>query len=586
MNQNLDLSYETVNDSSYLAVRFSAEAEVVNYQLAMMMENEIKGFLPAFKRMMNGETVIYYNITSKIPLSQLLDKRKLKREELTRLIRGILSAIQDCAEYRLPESGILLEPEYIYVNPSNCEPGVLFLPLSGQTGKTIRELIQDLILHGKLELSNDNFIQVLLNALNEEPFSNKRLEECIQQLACVEKQGQRGAFAGNQTTAPIPERRSERELQPEPRMAESGSVSGAAGRSFNTGMETANASALSKPKKEKAERLNAEETEKKAEASLTSASNDNKKKKEGKKGNLKFLLVQPVLLAVLAAAFVSGLFFDGSGNLVINHVLAVGIVVLLLEVILYREIYINKAEGTDEGTKKTKKKTAEKKKEKPEKAGKKSKAKGKAESTKRPSLSGQPEAASESIQPLPAVRPAFSSAEAARPKAADLSEKQEDMDLGGNWNQAPQNAVWNGEFQSGLSAASGSFGKDMEDTMLAEETELWSEEEVQGTGAPAYLEFFENGSVSRIPLGKQEGVLIGRLRSQADFVVMNARVGKVHAKFFADNGQYFVVDINSKNGTFINGSSQRITSNVPYPLHDNDRITLADSEFTLRCPQG
>lgn len=565
MNQNVTLSYETVKDSSYLAVRLSAEAEIVNYQLAMMMDNEIKGFLPAFKRIMNGEMVIYYNITSKIPLSQLLEKRKLKREEFLRLVSGMLSAIQESAEYRLPESGIVLEPDSIYVNPSNCEPELLFLPLSGQTGKTMRELIRDLVLHGKLELSNDNFIQVLLNTLNEEPFSTKRLEECIRQFA--EKPKQNRAFVEKKTTPSVQEKRPERELYSDHKRAE-GTGESADGFIKAPDANPVSGNEAKSSKKARSEVLKAAEEE------------NTEKTSPSKKGNLKFFLVQPVILAVIAATAVSGLFFDEAGNLVINHVLAVGIAAVLLEVILYREIYINKAEGKDDSIKKSKKKAPEKKKEKPVKAGKKPNVKGKAESAKRPSLSGQPEAVTEAIQ-----QPKIDSPKAFQPEAASLDVKREYTAPNGDWPGASQNAVWNGGFSSGNAPLSESFGKSMEDTMLAEETELWSEGDVQGESAAAYLEFFENGSVNRIPLGKPEGVLIGRLRSQADFVVTNARVGKVHAKFFAENGQYFVVDINSKNGTFINGSSQRITSNVPYPLQDNDRITLADSEFTIRCPQ-
>ena len=70
-----------------------------------------------------------------------------------------------------------------------------------------------------------------------------------------------------------------------------------------------------------------------------------------------------------------------------------------------------------------------------------------------------------------------------------------------------------------------------------------------------------------------------------DFVVKSPKVGKIHARFFYENGQYFVVDINSKNGTYINGSGMRIDSNMAYPLHDKDRIMLADSEFTIRCTE-
>ena len=110
------------------------------------------------------------------------------------------------------------------------------------------------------------------------------------------------------------------------------------------------------------------------------------------------------------------------------------------------------------------------------------------------------------------------------------------------------------------------------------ETELWD----YSTEGEAYLEYYVNGVMTRVPLDKQS-VLIGRLSRQVDFAVANPNVGKIHAEFINMNGNIYVKDLNSKNGTYINRNGQRINSNVPYPLKDNDRISLADSEFTLRC---
>lgn len=115
-------------------------------------------------------------------------------------------------------------------------------------------------------------------------------------------------------------------------------------------------------------------------------------------------------------------------------------------------------------------------------------------------------------------------------------------------------------------------------TELGGETELWEGDQDGG----AYLEYYVNGVMSRVPLNRPS-TLIGRLSSQVDFAVSNPKVGKIHAEFLNQNGQIYVKDQNSKNGTYINRSGQRINSNIPYPLKDNDQISLADSEFILRC---
>ena len=88
--------------SSYLAAAFSPQAGLVNYQLEMLAANEISHFLPVTKRVMNGETVAYYNISSKIALSQIMSRRKLSKMELVQILKGFLSAAEDGEQYQLP----------------------------------------------------------------------------------------------------------------------------------------------------------------------------------------------------------------------------------------------------------------------------------------------------------------------------------------------------------------------------------------------------------------------------------------------------------------------------------------------------
>ena len=98
----------------------------------------------------------------------------------------------------------------------------------------------------------------------------------------------------------------------------------------------------------------------------------------------------------------------------------------------------------------------------------------------------------------------------------------------------------------------------------------------------AYLEYYENGLATRINISK-EYIVVGKLRGQCDFIISNNKISKMHAEFINRNGEYFVKDYNSTNGTYINGSNQRIQSNTEYPIFNGDRITLANVDLTFRC---
>ena len=179
MNEQLKISYETLGVSSYMTVQCPSGMEVIHYQLETLMSNDIANLLAASRQLMDGETVIYYNITSQIPLSQVLEKRKLKRKELLNLIEGVILAVRDASAYRLPAEGIVMEPEYIYVDPGTCKPTFPYLPVEQSKEWGVKELISDLIMHDKLEMSGDNLVQVLLKELNDPSFSMERLENCL-----------------------------------------------------------------------------------------------------------------------------------------------------------------------------------------------------------------------------------------------------------------------------------------------------------------------------------------------------------------------------------------------------------------------
>ncbi len=57
----------------------------------------------------------------------------------------------------------------------------------------------------------------------------------------------------------------------------------------------------------------------------------------------------------------------------------------------------------------------------------------------------------------------------------------------------------------------------------------------------------------------------------------NMRVGKHHAMIFFDGSAYYITDLGSRNGTWVNGT--RVQGAVP--LHQSDMIHAGDSDFIV-----
>ena len=85
------------------------------------------------------------------------------------------------------------------------------------------------------------------------------------------------------------------------------------------------------------------------------------------------------------------------------------------------------------------------------------------------------------------------------------------------------------------------------------------------------------GKEVNIPLARLP-LTIGKLESMSDFVINDASVSKMHARFEERGGKVCVCDLNSTNGTLVNG--EIIDINTPIPLDPGDTLRFGRSSFT------
>lgn len=84
----------------------------------------------------------------------------------------------------------------------------------------------------------------------------------------------------------------------------------------------------------------------------------------------------------------------------------------------------------------------------------------------------------------------------------------------------------------------------------------------------------------KIPLNKPV-FRIGKERSYVDyFIGDNTAISRSHANIVNRNGEFFVVDTNSTNHTYVNGNM--IQCNVETPLSNGTRIRFANEEFEFK----
>ena len=101
------------------------------------------------------------------------------------------------------------------------------------------------------------------------------------------------------------------------------------------------------------------------------------------------------------------------------------------------------------------------------------------------------------------------------------------------------------------------------------------------------------GREFKIDAPGSEGYIIGRSDNDreyltdidlADFDARNKGVSRRHAVLVRYKGQVYVLDLQSVNGTFLNG--ERLLSEVPYPIQAGDRLSLANLNLSIQQTVG
>ena len=122
--------------------------------------------------------------------------------------------------------------------------------------------------------------------------------------------------------------------------------------------------------------------------------------------------------------------------------------------------------------------------------------------------------------------------------------------------------------------------KDVEKRKKTEEvSEGFGETMVLSSGAvkgPATLVSREPGELATIYLD-QDITVIGKLKTAADAVINVPTVSRIHAKIRRRDGEYYLTDLNSRNGTSVNG--QILKNGEDRLLEDEDEVDFAQARY-------
>ncbi|HHW48865.1 MAG TPA: FHA domain-containing protein [Clostridiaceae bacterium] len=509
VRERFDFSYESSAAASYLVISGDVSEKVLEYHVEMVSNNAIPHIINFDYRRMDSKICFYYDVTSKLALSHFLKRGRITRSGFLTILSDISKTLVDCKNYLLSDRCFLLDPDYMYINPSSMEVSMVYVPVAVDMdiNSEFREFATNLILYSvNIDDSNDNYLQKVLYYLKAEPFNIFEFYKSINMLQIGYSISAAGGCNGSTDSVKTGEALSEKQSL----------------------KDKENEAPIKKKQGFPIPQPRDQEDVKKGV----------KKKAEGKSpSGLKLKPVRGILLSqlILAAALIlTPVYLKLSGKDAIINYLGVVIVIIALDILALKALYGKRGVGINNSEKNGNRKNL------PTLQDNKVN-KVQMETAKKTSNKKIYEAGSNTI---------YGTA------------------LNANGSNIPF-GICNGNIPGRSTPTAGRISND---TVILGPS----------LRKHAFLKGNNNGVFEIIEITRPD-FLIGRLKEHVDYVCANNAIGKVHAQIIKRDGLYFIKDMNSRNGTYLN--NVRIDPGKEYEIKNNDRITLANSEYTFVVPE-
>jgi hypothetical protein len=176
---NTNLIYELKQDE---------QADMVAIEMIQQNSN-IPGLLKMIYTQNNSQRVLKYNITSKITLQQLLERNVTKKTIISVLINTIRTLIS-ADEYLLEQDCFVLDMEKVFVDISSYEVGMIYLPIKIEKKNVDYSVFfKNLILISKYDESeNCEYVAQIISYLNSASFSLVGFYDYLHQVGGLQKE--------------------------------------------------------------------------------------------------------------------------------------------------------------------------------------------------------------------------------------------------------------------------------------------------------------------------------------------------------------------------------------------------------------
>ncbi len=167
---------------NYMVITEGEEFQAQPYCIQMLEQQVLQGLLPMERRSMDNLTSYYYDITGRQSIRNLYDKSTLSLFKVKSLLTDVMETIENTYEYLLPEDDYVLTPELIFYDLISNKVSLCYLP---GYNKDIKEQMICLLeyLMNKVDYNDKDAVMLvyqLYGVSREEGFTLRKIQEGLE----------------------------------------------------------------------------------------------------------------------------------------------------------------------------------------------------------------------------------------------------------------------------------------------------------------------------------------------------------------------------------------------------------------------
>ena len=192
--------FENQGTNTYLVYEVGAEDTLDNMSLGMLTNNKIPGLASTLFTQRDSTKYVKYNVSAKISVSQFFSGA-VNKKRLIGVFSGIVDAMLSAEDYMIDPNSILLDLDYIFADVSSCECVLICLPILKDNEQiNLAKFFKDIMFSTQFDQTeNCDYVAKIINYLNSAPvFSLENFKSLL-----VEIKNDNPAYSVTQKSQPV-----------------------------------------------------------------------------------------------------------------------------------------------------------------------------------------------------------------------------------------------------------------------------------------------------------------------------------------------------------------------------------------------